>query len=224
MVESSDLEMGAVYTDFTDEYYNYGTQITVEASANSGYKFVKWNDGKKYNPYKFSILEDKYLLAIFMAEEEEADTTQVQPSDTTATFTWPFIVGGFTYTLTIYLDAACTIPFCTLTFNQYGQLTGITFGTRVPRRSAMANQEEGFSTTINGLSAGTEYFYKMETKDEEGKLLNTDEGGFSTQNSGVITNTEKVDMSVHGGKFIKDNQLYIFRGDKIYNTLGGRVK
>ncbi len=225
LVESNDLEMGAVYTDFTNEYYNYGTQITVEASANSGYKFVKWNDGKKHNPYKFSILEDKYLLAIFIAEEEEVDTTQVQPSDTTATFTWPFIFGGFTYTLTIYLDAARTIPFCTLTFNQYGQLIGITFGAHAPRRSAMANQEEGFTTTINGLSAGTEYFYKMETKDEEGKLINTDEGGFITKNSGVVTNINRVlNNSIHNSKFIMDGHLYILRDGNLYTATGARVK
>ena len=225
LVESNDLEMGAVYTDFTNEYYNYGTQITVEASANSGYKFVKWNDGKKHNPYKFSILEDKYLLAIFIAEEEEVDTTQVQPSDTTATFTWPFIFGGFTYTLTIYLDAACTIPFCTLTFNQYGQLIGITFGAHAPRRSAMANQEEGFTTTINGLSAGTEYFFKMETKNEEGKLINTDEGGFITKNSGVVTNINRVlNNSIHNSKFIMDGHLYILRDGNLYTATGARVK
>ncbi|MCQ2077841.1 MAG: leucine-rich repeat protein [Bacteroidaceae bacterium] len=225
LVESNDLEMGAVSTTFTNEYYNYGTQITVEASANSGYKFVKWNDGKKYNPYKFSLLEDKYLLAIFMAEEEEMDTTQVQPSDTTATFTWPFIIGGFTYTLTIYLDAACTIPFCTLTFNQYGQLIGITFGAHAPRRSAMANQEEGFTTTINGLSAGTEYFFKMETKDEEGKLINTDEGGFITKNSGVVTNINRVlNNSIHNSKFIMDGHLYILRDGNLYTATGARVK
>ena len=134
LVESNDIEMGAVITTFENEYYKYGTQITVEASPNSGYKFVKWNDGKKFNPYKFTLLDDKYLLAIFMAEEEEQDTTTVQPTSTSATFTWPFIVGGFSYSLTIYLDAACTIPFCTITFNQYGQLIGIHFGNMAPRR------------------------------------------------------------------------------------------
>ncbi len=104
LVESNDLEMGVVTTSLTEPSYKYGTQITVEASPNSGYKFVKWSDGKKYNPYKFSLLDDKYLLAIFGAEDEEPDTTTVQPSSTTATFTWPLIVGGNIYNLIIYLD------------------------------------------------------------------------------------------------------------------------
>jgi hypothetical protein len=224
LVESNDLEMGAVITTFENEYYKYGTQITVEASPNSGYKFVKWNDGKKYNPYKFTILDDKYLLAIFMADEEEQDTTTVQPSSTSATFTWPFIVGGFSYSLTIYLDVACTIPFCTITFNQYGQLIGIHFGNMAPRK--MIAQDAGFTYTVSGLDANTEYFFKMETMDEDNKLINTDEGAFKTtqeQTTGIdqIENRKSI---IDNRKLIINGQIYILRGDKTYTLQGQEVK
>ena len=220
IVESNDLE-GAVITSFNNEYYQYGTQITVEASPNSGYKFVKWNDGKKYNPYKFSILEDKYLLAIFMEEEEEQDTTTVQPASTSATFTWPFIVGGVSYSLTIYLDEACTIPFCTIMFNQYGQVIGISFYNKAPRRTT--RQEDGFTYTVSGLDANTEYYYKMETMDEDNKLINTDEGSFRTSNetTGIENQFNNV---VEHRKVMINGQIYIIRGDKIYTITGQEVK
>jgi hypothetical protein len=221
LVESNDLEMGAVVTSFNNEYYQYGTQITVEASPNSGYKFVKWNDGKKFNPYKFSLLDDKYLLAIFMEEEGEQDTTTVQPSSTSATFTWPFIVGGFSYSLTIYLDAACTIPFCTITFNQYGQLIGITFGNRAPRRSM--EQEDGFTYTVSGLDANTEYYFKMETMDEDNKLINTDEGAFRTTNEATGIENQYNTVIEHR-KVMINGQIYILRGDKTYTTDGRLVR
>lgn len=221
LVESNDLEMGAVITNFNNEYYQYGTQITVEASPNSGYKFVKWNDGKKFNPYKFSILDDKYLLAIFMEEEEEQDTTTVQPSSTSATFTWPFIVGGFSYSLTIYLDVACTIPFCTITFNQYGQLIGITFGNRAPRRSM--EQEDGFTYTVSGLDVNTEYYFKMETMDEDNKLINTDEGAFRTTNEATGIENQYNTVIEHR-KVMINGQIYIIRGDKTYTLQGQEVK
>ena len=221
LVESNDLEMGAVITNFNNEYYQYGTQITVEASPNSGYKFVKWNDGKKFNPYKFSILDDKYLLAIFMEEEEEQDTTTVSPTSTTATFTWPFIIGGFSYSLTIYLDAACTIPFCTITFNQYGQLIGITFGNRAPRRTM--EQEDGFTYTVSGLDANTEYYFKMETMDEDNKLINTDEGAFRTTNEATGIENQYNNVIEHR-KVMINGQIYIIRGDKTYTLQGQEVK
>ena len=221
LVESNDLEMGAVVTSFNNEYYQYGTQITVEASPNSGYKFVKWNDGKKFNPYKFSILDDKYLLAIFMEEEEEQDTTTVQPSSTSATFTWPFIVGGFSYSLTIYLDVACTIPFCTITFNQYGQLIGISFGNRAPRRSM--EQEDGFTYTVSGLDVNTEYYFKMETMDEDNKLINTDEGAFRTTNDATGIENQFNTVIEHR-KVMINGQILILRGDKTYTIQGQEVK
>ena len=221
LAESNDLEMGAVVTSFNNEYYQYGTQITVEASPNSGYKFVKWNDGKKFNPYKFGLLEDKYLLAIFMEEEGEQDTTTVQPSSTSATFTWPFIVGGFSYSLTIYLDVACTIPFCTITFNQYGQLIGISFGNRAPRRSM--EQEDGFTYTVSGLDANTEYYFKMETMDEDNKLINTDEGAFRTTNDATGIENQHNTVIEHR-KVMINGQIYILRGDKTYTLQGQEVK
>ena len=222
LVESNDLEMGAVITTFENEFYKYGTQITVEASPNSGYKFVKWNDGKKYNPYKFSILDDKYLLAIFMAEEEEPDTTSVQPTATTATFTWSFVDGGYTYALTIYLDEECTIPLCTITFNQNGQLIGIQFANKAPRRTN--TQEEGFTYTISGLDANTKYYFKMETKDEDNKLINTDEGTFKTTNNAETGIEDVISETPKAFKLLRNGQILILRDNRTYTITGQEVK
>ncbi|MBQ2540036.1 MAG: hypothetical protein II551_00140, partial [Paludibacteraceae bacterium] len=221
LVESNDLAMGAVITNFTEPFYKYGTQIAVEASPNSGYKFVKWNDGKKFNPYRFTLLDDKYLLAIFMEEEQEQDTTTVQPSSNSATFTWPFIFGGFSYSLTIYLDFACTIPLCTITFNQYGQLIGIYFGNMAPRRMP---QEESFTYTVSGLEANTEYYYKMETKDEDNKLINTDEGIFRTTNDQMVIENPPYNDVTDYRKILINGQIYIHRGDNTYTATGQEVK
>ena len=58
--------------------YTYGTQVRLEASANSGYEFVKWSDGKTYNPYIFTATKDLTLEAEFRSttavENVSADT------------------------------------------------------------------------------------------------------------------------------------------------------
>jgi len=206
--------------------YMKDTIISVTAVPNSGYKFVKWNDGKKCNPYTFTVLDDKYLMAIFIEETEEQDTTTVQPTDTAATFQWPLIDGGYTYTLTIYSDATCTTIICTLTFNQYGQLIETTFG--ASRRGGLSSQEESFTCTVQGLSPDQSYFYKMLTTDVNGKLLNTDEGIFTTQkNSGPATKLDKQftdpAFRIQNSKFIRAHSLLILRDGNTYNAQGTRL-
>lgn len=46
--------------------YEYGTRVRLEAEPNSGYLFSQWSDGKTYNPYIFTALEDLTLEAVFI--------------------------------------------------------------------------------------------------------------------------------------------------------------
>ena len=70
-----DTQKGCV---FGGGNYTYGTQVRLEASANSGYEFVKWSDGKTYNPYIFTATKDLTLEAEFRSttavENVSADT------------------------------------------------------------------------------------------------------------------------------------------------------
>ena len=47
--------------------YPAGSEVTLTAAANEGYKFVKWSNEIIDNPYKFNITEDVELSAIFEA-------------------------------------------------------------------------------------------------------------------------------------------------------------
>ena len=51
--------------------YNYGETVTLEASAEEGYHFVRWNDGETANPYVFPIFANKTVTAIFEADGAE---------------------------------------------------------------------------------------------------------------------------------------------------------
>jgi hypothetical protein len=62
---SNDLMMGVVTGSGK---YDYATQVTAEAFANSGYKFSHWSNGSKYNPYRFAAIENMELTAIFVPE------------------------------------------------------------------------------------------------------------------------------------------------------------
>ena len=46
--------------------YGYGTQITLQAIPNSGYEFSQWDNGLTYNPYRFTVLDDLTIEALFV--------------------------------------------------------------------------------------------------------------------------------------------------------------
>lgn len=63
--------------------YEYGTRVRLEAEPNSGYLFSQWSDGKTYNPYIFTALEDLTLEAVFIpatgienTQTEDAESVQ----------------------------------------------------------------------------------------------------------------------------------------------------
>jgi hypothetical protein len=61
-VVSSNTAMGSVSGGGT---YPYGTNITLTATANSGYQFNNWNDGNTDNPRTLTVTEDAVYTANF---------------------------------------------------------------------------------------------------------------------------------------------------------------
>ena len=49
--------------------YEEGTQMTLTATANSGYRFVRWNDGNTDNPRVITVTQDESYTAYFEVEE-----------------------------------------------------------------------------------------------------------------------------------------------------------
>ena len=50
--------------------YKKGSQVTLSATANEGYTFIKWSDGSTENPYTFTAAQDSTLTASFKAKFE----------------------------------------------------------------------------------------------------------------------------------------------------------
>ena len=69
-VESCDIAFGSVEGDGD---YEYGTPVTVTATAYSGYTFVRWSNGITHNPYTFAVLQDTTLIAVFETETQGID-------------------------------------------------------------------------------------------------------------------------------------------------------
>ena len=60
--------------------YAYGTEITLTATANSGYRFTQWSDGNTDNPRIVTVTENKTYTAEFEVETYTITTAAAVPS------------------------------------------------------------------------------------------------------------------------------------------------
>lgn len=71
-VSSTNTSMGTVSGGGE---YEEGATATVTATPKSGYKFTKWSDGSKKNPYSFTVTKDITLTAYFEKKEDASTST-----------------------------------------------------------------------------------------------------------------------------------------------------
>lgn len=66
----NDPAMGSVTGAGT---YDGGSDVTIEAKANDGYKFVQWSDNVVENPRQLKVTSDLILTAIFASKDADPD-------------------------------------------------------------------------------------------------------------------------------------------------------
>ena len=148
----------------------------------------------------------------------------INPEENTATFTWPAVSGGASYTLIIWADEAQTEKVCTLHLAADGTLISIDFS-KAPRRAPAALWSAPvLSTTIENLLPGTQYWYTLEAYDDVLLLIDTANGTFFTR-----ANTEGIDFIEENGtntpvKFLRNGQIIIRRNDAEYSIQGNQLK
>jgi hypothetical protein len=151
------------------------------------------------------------------------ENLEIEPEENTASFTWPAVSGGASYTLIIWADEAQTEKVCTLHLAADGTLISIDFS-KAPRRAPAALWSAPvLSTTIENLLPGTQYWYTLEAYDDVLLLIDTANGTFFTRG-----NAEGL-MDVQGNKVqctkvLRNGQIYIMYKGTMYNVQGNQIK
>ena len=143
-------------------FSNYDANLYVPSEAIEAYKADEfWSQFKNTKPIPTS-------------EEVELakDEVVVEYEETEAVFSMPMNEDAKNYTLTISQNG---VVFCTLTFNENGQLANIDFSTK-------AGAVQGFQFTVTGLSAATDYKYFFKALNENKEVLKEYVGSFTTKN------------------------------------------
>ena len=110
--------------------------------------------------------------------------------------------------------------FCTLLFNENGQLTSIDFGNR--------SASVGFQFTVTGLDSASKYAYSMVAMDKKGNELQSYKGTFTT--SGYVPGPGEEDEPTSITETLADANITVSGGTisadadfSIYNTIGQDV-
>ena len=178
-----------------------------------------------------AVWRDFYYTYAIGAEETTVTTNdvKVEPQDNAATLTWPTSNNAASYTIQITKDG---VVFCTLIFNSNGQLTGIAFA---PSRDGQAHAPaalmtaNGLQFTVTGLDSGTQYGYSVTAKDANDQTVATYSGSFTTTSEGIATGIDNTPFPSGEGlgearKLLRDGQIFILRGEKVYTLTGAEVK
>ena len=174
-----------------------------------------------------SVWRDFYYTYAIGAEDVTVTTDDVtiEPADNSAVVSWPVSASAATYTIQITKDGEIV---CTLIFNANGQLTGIAFapgkdGNRhAPAATLTAN---GMQFTVTGLNSSTHYALTLQAKDDQNAVVASYAGEFTTTGEAQVPTAidQITNNKSQTTKIIKDNQLFILRGDKVYTITGQEV-
>ena len=164
----------------------------------------------------------KYIQCISSEDVSTEDNIVVTPGSNDVTITWPTEDEADTYSIVITKDGEV---FCTLTFNNNGQLVSIAFAPgrqgHHPAQYAEA-VVNGYRFTVTGLEESTKYGYNLDVKDDSSKTIKSYNGEFTTESATAVDNINSSSSDTQ--KLIRDGQLLIIRDGKTYNAQGVELK
>ena len=216
----ADIYCYATTPPVCDGSTNYGTfeevskhcYIHVPAGTIREYQLAAgWSDF--YHFYEISELPDG----------APTDQVGVTVTGNYATFSWPVNPTASSYTLTITKDGEV---FCTLIFNNMGQLVGMAFA---PARNGeqSANQGDaqstayGFSFVVTNLDANSHYTYTFTVNGANNEVIETYSGAFDTSEETALSETEQENKPSR--KIIRNGQVLILRNGVTYDMMGNML-
>ncbi|MGN1239731.1 MAG: leucine-rich repeat domain-containing protein [Paludibacteraceae bacterium] len=152
-----------------------------------------------------------------------SDQVGVTVTGNYATFSWPVTPTASSYTLTITKDGEV---FCTLIFNNMGQLVGMAFA---PARDGKpsANQSDaqstayGFSFVVTNLDANSHYTYTFTVNGADSEVIETYSGSFDTTEETALPATQQNNHPSR--KVLHNGQVLILRNGETYDIMGQRL-
>jgi len=197
----------------------YGEYIQ-EQPASKRVKAVTYTYAK--NPRQ-SYVATYHYTALREGLQEDRMPVSIEPEETSAMFTWGAVEGAETYVLHVYRDAAQAEEICYVVFDKAGRVISINFARHAPKRYAEVEQ---FCYTLEGLTAGTQYWYTVVGRNAEEKAFESTHGSFRTKGEGESTEgfMEVLRDQVPSKKVMMNGHIYLIYEGRMYDVQGKRVE
>ena len=185
--------------------FNTDTMFVPAESVNAYKNAYKWSQWNKLLPIG--------------ATPVETDDIHITPSENYADIIWKAIANAASYELYIEFMGN-TWRFV---FDAEGILTSMSNHAPARYDAPQGTQSAGFSYTVMGLASGTTYNVTITAKSANGSTLNTETASFTT--TGEPQGIEDVNINdLQSKKIIRDGNVYVLRGDRVFTLQGQEVK
>ena len=196
--------------------------VNTDALYGLDYSTIVYVPADYLETYKMHDAWGLYDVRPLGAKNTETADVNVTPAENTAEVAWPAVSGAATYELVIKDKSGNVI--CTLVFNANGQLTQIAFNAPARNNAPQQTQAAGFSFTVTGLESGTSYDLTITSKDNNGGTLDTKTVSFTTTGEAPQGIDQVPSDQVQSTKVIRNGQIFILRGEKVYTVTGQEVR
>lgn len=176
--------------------------------------------GDAVHDYEMHSVWGGFDVRPITAQSAETSEVQISTTESSANIIWPSVSGAATYELVIKDKNSNVV--CTLVFNAQGQLTSIAFHAPAQSNAPQQAQASGFSFTIIGLEQGTSYDLTITAKNSNGQEVDKKNLAFHTDSPQGFE-----DLHADSDKPVKalmDGQIYILRGEHIFDIQGKMIK
>ena len=180
-------------------------------------------NAKRVIPQEPTVVEED--LSALVEEENPMDEAtvamEVEPADTIAVISMPYVEFVHSFTLIVWSDEARTQVLMMITYDASGHVISVTKPNAV--RRLMPREEGEVTFEIDDLEPETTYPYTLVACEDDGSILTSLNSSFTTTD-GTEGIRNVFDHSSHTVKFLMNGQLFILRDGKLYNALGVQVK
>lgn len=213
--------MGVFYGTHPTSVTCYATTPpTIHELFGSGFSTTIYVPASSVNAYKSAdYWKEHWTILPIGATPVETDAIHITPSEYYADIVWKAIANAASYELVIEFMGN-TWRFV---FDAEGILTSMANHAPTRYDSPQGTQSAGFSYTVMGLASGTTYNVTITAKAANGSTLNTETASFTT--TGEPQGIEDVNVNnTLSKKIIRDGNVYILRGEKVFTLQGQEVK
>ena len=172
-------------------------------------------------PSEPEVIEEDSAALVEEEKPIEEISVEIEPQDTVAVISTPYVEFVHSFTLIVWADEARTQVLMMITYDASGHVISVTKPNAVHRHAPRADGDITFE--IDDLEPETTYPYTLVACEDDGSILTSLNSSFTTTN-GTEGIQNVFDHSSQTVKFLMNGQLFILRDGKLYNAFGVQVK